>query len=92
MDSFVGVIGRLLCGGGSSYVSSSCAGKAPAVPKKCISKAFGGKKRKCLKTTINTTDLESLTYHKSKSKSEPKPLLLHLVDEPKQIELFRQWY
>jgi len=88
MDSFINVTGRLSRGGGSSHASSSCASKAPAVPKRRISKASGGRKRKRLKITVNTTNLESLTYYKSKSKSELEPLLLRLADKPKRIKLF----
>jgi len=87
MDSFVNVTGRSSRGGGSSYASSSRAGKAPAVPKRRISKASGGRKRKRLKTTVNTTDLESLTYYESESESEPEPLPSRPADEPKRIKL-----
>ena len=93
MDSFVTVTGRLTRGGGSSHASSSrAAGKAPAVPQKRVSKVSSGRKRKCLKTTANTIDLESLTYHESESESEPEPLLSRPAAEPKRIELDGQWY
>jgi len=94
MDSFVPVTSQSTRRGGSSHISSSrAAGKAPAVPQKHTSKASGSRKRKRLKTTANTIDLESLTYYKSESKSLPEPLpLLPLAAKPKQIKLYRQWY
>ncbi len=77
--------GRTTREDGSSHTSSSCAaGKAPAVPQKRISKASGGRKQKRQK--------ESLTYHKSKSESEPEPPLLRPAAEPKRIGLHGQWY
>ena len=77
-------------GGRSSGASSSCTtGKAPTVPQKCISKASSGKKRKRLKTTINTEELESLIYHESASAFKQElPPLLYPVAEPKQIKLY----
>ena len=92
MDSFVNVTGRSSRGGGSSHASSSRTGKAPAVPQRRISKASGGRKRKCPKTIVNMIDLEALTYHESESKSEPEPLPLRPAVTPKQIELSGQWY
>ena len=46
MEGFVTTIGRATRGGGSNHVSSSrAAGKAPAVPQKRVSKAFGNRKK-----------------------------------------------
>jgi len=94
MDSFIPVTSRLTHRGGSSHTSSSrAAGKAPAVPQKRVSKASSGRKQKCLKTTADTIDLESLTYYESEPESEPEPLLSSpLAAKPKQIKLYRQWY
>ena len=66
-----------MCGGGSNYVSSSrAAGKAPAVPWKCDSKAFSSRKWKCPKMTADTINQKSFTYCKSEPKSELELLLL----------------
>jgi len=82
LESFITVTGQIIHKSGSSCVSSSrILGKTLAVPQKQINKAFGSKKRKYLKTTVNAIESkpklepESLIYYKSKSKSNPEPPL-----------------
>jgi len=80
MENFVTVISQLIYIGGSSYVLSSCAaGKASVIPYKQCSKAFSGRKRKHLKTTVNVieVEVEPLTYYKPEFKPKQKPFLLH---------------
>ena len=80
MENFVTVIGQLICAGGSSYVLSSyAAGKAFVIPHKWYSKAFGGRKRKYLKTTVNIieVEVEPFIYYEPESELKQEPLLLH---------------
>ena len=96
MESFVTVTDWRLCGGGSSYASSSrTKGKAPAVPQKRISKGSGGRRRKRAKTTVDAARAESLTYHEVESDSELEALAEAPVEallEPARILLHRQQY
>jgi hypothetical protein len=93
MESFVTVTSQTTREGGSSHASSSRAvGKAPAVPQKRVSKASGGRRRKCPKTLVDVIELESLTYHEPESDSEPELLPPLPATEPGQIQLHGGWY
>ena len=75
-ESFVTATGQTTRGRGSSHaLSGRAADKAPTIPQKQVSEAFGSK-RKRLKTTTDVVEPESFTYHESDSNPDSELELL----------------
>ena len=87
-----GSIGRLLCKGRGSLVSSSrSTGKAPAASQKRASQGSGSRQTKRQKTKPNEAPAEPLTYYEVESDSDPEPLPKQASTQTR-IEIHGQWY